>query len=222
MHPKLKLCLINALLTKIEHKKIALNPEKIYQLLRDLESNFEVSQNNNVVKTKDNTVVRTAVVGGDSNYPYLQKVNKRVASALSYEQQAELYLIALRAYMDIYHIDEIRDYWKNYDQYTDERKMALQRYSAECNNTIQNEPVKPYDLARMKKRQSIPFDIRIKHLAQHDHIHRLDVMYEVDGVRFQPKVDVKEYRNDEKFVDLIADEMEKLRTKFDALFPVGK
>lgn len=225
MHPKLKLCLINALLTKIEHKKIALNPQEIYGLLRELELNFDNifdktnSQNNNVVKTKD-SVVRT-VAAGDSKYPYLQKVNKRVVSELSYEQKTELYLIALSSYMDIFHIDEVQDYWKNYDQYTDERKMALQRYREES-VMVQNEAVEPYDLDRMKKLQKTSFEKRIKDLTENGHIHRLDVMYEVDGVRFLPKVDVKKYRNDGKYVDLIANRMKKLRTKFGALFPASE
>lgn len=181
------------------------------------------SQNNNLVKPKDTMICTNgaAAAVGDSKYPYLQKVNKRASSDLSSEQQVELYLIALRAYMDIFHIDEVRDYWKNYDQYTDERKMAIQQCIAE-RRAMKNEKVEPYDLDRMKKLQKTPFEKRIEDLAENGRIHRMDVMYEVDGIRFLPNVNGMKYRNDAKYVELFGNQMTKLRTKFDALFPVGK
>lgn len=225
LHPKLKLSLINALMTKIEHKTIALHPQQIYLSMCELESNFDDifdqtnSQNNNVVKPY-RTIVRTNAAG-DSKYPYLQKVNKRVTSALSYEQQVELHLTALRAYMDIFHIDEVQDYWKNYDQYADERKVAMDRCQQE-RRTMKIEKVEPYDLEQMKQLQKTPFVKRVKDLAATGHMHRLDVMYEVDGVSFLPEIDIKKYRNDGKYVELIANQMTKLRTKFNALFPVSK
>lgn len=225
LHPKLKLCLINALLTKIDHETIELSPEKIYHLMCNLESNFDNiydktnSQNNNVVKPNDTTIRANAA--DDSKYPYLQKVNKRAYSEISYEQQVELYLIALQAYIDIFHIDEVQDYWKNYDQYTTARNAALERCRAD-RRAIKEKTVEPYDLDRMKKLQKMPFEKRVKDLAEHGHIHRLDVMYEAGGIRLLPEVDIKKYRNDRKFVDLIANQLPKLRTKFDALFPVSK
>lgn len=193
----------------------------------ELETNFDDifdktnSQNNNVVKPKDTATRTNTTASADSKYPHLQKVNKRVSSEMSNEQSAELNLIALRAYMDIFHIDEFQDCWESYDQYTDERKMALERCREE-RRAMKNEKAEPYDLDRMKKLQKIPFEKRIKDLAEHGQIHRLDVMYEVDGIRFLPKVEIKKYRNDAKYVDLIANHMPKLRSKFDALLPTGK
>lgn len=192
--------------------------------MRELESNFDNifdktnSQNNNVVKPKDTTIRANAAA--DSKYPYLQKVNKRVTSEMSYEHSAELYSIALRAYMDIYHIDEFQDCWASYDECAGERKMALKRYREE-RSAMKNETVEPYDLDRMKKWQKTPFERRIKDLAEHGQIHRLDVMYEVDSIRFLPNVDIKKYRNDVKHVELIANQMPKLRSKFDALLPAS-
>lgn len=177
-------------------------------------------QNNNVVKPKDTAVRASALAAAESKYPYLQKVNKRAYSEMSDEQSAELYLIALRAYMDIYHIEEFQDHWKNHDRYADERKTAMERYRAE-RRAMKNEAVEPYDLDRMKTLQKVPFEKRVKDLAKDGHIHRLDVMYEVDGIHFPPKVDIKKYRNDAKHVELIANQMPKLRSKFGALLPAS-
>lgn len=195
-----------------------------------LESGFDYnmdktnSQNNNLVKTKKTIVGSVAGAGACvTKYPYLQKVNKRVASTLSYEQQVEIYLIALRAYMDIYHVDEAQDYWNNYDRYTVEREMALDRYKKDC-EAMQNEAVEPYDLEEMQKLQKKSLDKRIKKSSENSYIPRLDVVYEVVGccLHSELKPNVKKYRNDAKFVDLIANQMKNLRTMFGPLFPVNK
>lgn len=224
LHPKLKLHLINALLTKLEHKKITLNPEIIYNLLRDLESEFDdifdetIRQNNNVVKAKGSTAKATAA--DDSKYPYLQKVNKCASSTLSHDQNAELQLIALRAYMDIFHIDEFQNYWNNYDRYTAERESALQRYRSDCEAMRKGTVEPPLDLDEMMKCQAIPFNKRVNDSAKTGHIHPLDVIYEVDKIHFEVNANVKRYRNDVKYVNLIASKMIKLRTKFGSLFPI--
>lgn len=208
-------------MTKIDHKKVALKPENIYISLHRLESHFDDifdmtnSQNNNVVKIKDSTV--NAIAAGITKYPYRQKVSKRVASTLSYEQQAELHLIALRAYMDIFHIDEWIDYWNHYGERTAERELALQRCRADGDRT-QNGTGAPLQLDKLTKCLSKPFNKHVNELIKTGHIHRLDVMY-TDKLWCQLEVNAKQHRNDEKFVDLIGGEMKKLRTKFDALFP---
>lgn len=226
LHPRLKLSLINALLTKIEHKKITLNPQNIYNSMSELELQFDHvfdktnSRNNNKVLAK-HSIVGKVGIDADTKYPHLQKVSKHVASELSYEQQADLHLIALRAYMDTFHIDEFQDYWEHYDQYTNERETALKRYREE-RDAIQKKMVEPYDLHKMQKLQQQPFENRIIELAPNGHIHRLDVMNEVEQIHFQPTVNVKRYRNDAKYVDLIANQLPKLHSKFGASFPVNR
>lgn len=216
-------------MSKIEHKKIALNPENIYHSMRELERDFDYvfdktnSRNNNMVQSND-CIVNTAGVGGDPRiYPHLQKINKRCASELSYKHQVELHLIALRAYMNIFHIDEVLDYWKNYGQYSDTRKLALKQFRNECTAMKSNTTIEPYDLDEMRKLQTKPLEDRIKEISSRTLIHRLDIIYEEQlNLNLVPKVDIKMYRNDVKFRDLITDDMPKIRSKFDALFPVNR
>lgn len=163
-----------------------------------------------MVKTKNSK--QTA---GDRamKYPYLQRVNRRAASDLSYEQHAELHLVALRAYMKVFHIEEFQQYWKNYDRNEAERMGELERYKAEL------KPSKrlPFNLSAMKMLQKKPLDRRMKVLGQ-DRIFGLDVLNE-DHLRFKPYVDTKKYRNDAKFVDMVATHLPKLHSKLGSLFP---
>lgn len=225
----MKLYLITALLTKIDHQKVTLVPETIHsslyelekQLLDDADSHIN---NNNVEKIKGSE--RRAGNDTKSKYPYLQKVNRRAASVLSIEWHSELLLVALSAYMNIFHTEEIHQYWQNLDRYETEMADELKRYGVDM-KSVELEPVDSFDLNVMKKLQKKSLQDRIAAMEQ-DRIFNLDVLNRANGLnmlneandlqlklQFDPKI----YRNDAKYIDLITVSFPKLRSKFGALFP---
>ncbi|XP_055322751.1 uncharacterized protein LOC129578362 [Sitodiplosis mosellana] len=222
-HPRLKLYLITALLTKIDHKIVTLAPKSIYFSLKQIESEFgddfneDVGQNNNVVKT---TVSETADTSSAPvmKYPYLQKVSRRAASELTCKQHAELLLTALNSYISVFHIKECQQYWKNFDQLEKQQIKQLGRYKAEV-ESFEKDPAQPFDLKVLEKLQQQSFDERVSKITSP--IYGSDVMTEETGITevINIKVNVKKYRDDLKFCDMIATELPMLQTKFGAMFP---
>ncbi|XP_031633212.1 uncharacterized protein LOC116346993 [Contarinia nasturtii] len=222
-HPRLKLYLVTALLTKIDHKCSTLHPETIYYSLRKIETfigdDFDDKyQNNNVVKPKNSKV--SACNASTLKYPCLQKFSRRTVEELSIRQNAELHLIALNSYKSVFHIDEFRRYWENYEQMKqqntkdqDEIKMEM----VSCAKT----PPKPFNFKQMESMRRKSFGGRVLEMGKVTPIYTLDVLNDVagitDGINFQ--LNVRRYRDDLKFVDMIATDMPKLRSKFDTLFP---
>lgn len=220
-HPKLKLYLITALLTKIDHKLVELNPKNIYFTLQKFENDFGdnfdegIGQNNNVVKTKSPKIVD---VSSAMKYPYLQKISRRVANELSGKQHVELHLTALNSYITVFHIKEFQQYWKNFDQLEKQKIELMGQYKKEI-ESFQHEPAQPFDLKKMEMLQKKPFHVRVAKIQSP--IYSLDVMTEESGIthNLDIKVNVKKYREDLKFCDMITTGMPKLKEKFESLFP---
>lgn len=222
-HPRLKLYLINALLTKIDHKNVSLDPRIIYLSLKKIESDIDdgfdedVGQNNNVVKTKVSTA--GTCNGSVMKYPYLQKHSRRAASELSCKQHAELHLTALNAYMSVFHIKEIQHYWKNFAKLEKKKIMESSQFKKEV-EAFQQDPAQPFDLNSMDELQKQPFNERVSRIAKETKIYNLDVMNEHAGITedIEIKEITKKYRENVKYSDLIANEMPILQTKFGSLF----
>lgn len=224
-NPRLKLYLINALLTKIDHKNITLDPETIHSSLYELEKQFDhvfdktdTQINNNNVEKNKGSIPRSSSVT-TSKYPYLQKVNRRAVSELSFERHSELLLIALNTYTDIFHMEEIREYWKNFDRYETHTADELKRYKMEV-TSFEMDLVDPFNLEVMQNLQKKSLKDRIEAM-EHDRSFCLDVLNKANGLNIQLKIqfDPKVYRNDRKYIDLITVGFPKLRSKFGALFP---
>lgn len=221
-HPKLKLHLITALLTKIDHKSVTLNPKTIYFSLKQIESEFgddfdeEIGQNNNIVKTKG-TEAHTSSAQ-ITQYPYNNKVNRRAASELTAKQHVELHLTALNSYIRVFHIKEFQEYWKNYEHLEKQKFKLIEQYT-DAVKTFWQEPAQPFDLAELEQIQKQAFAKRIK--KNDSPIYTLDVMNEESSITkfINIKVNVKMYRDDLKFCDMITTGMPKLHAKFDQLFP---
>lgn len=219
-HPKLKLHLITALHTKIDHKSVTLNPRTIYFTLQKVENDFgedfnsEFGQNNNVVKIKSPKIDTFSAM----KYPYLQKVSRRVANELSGKQHVELHLTALNSYISVFHIKEFQQNWKNFDQLEKQKIELMGQYKKEI-ESFQHDPVEPFDLKKMDMLQKKPFHVRVAKIR--NQIYSLDVMTEESGItqNVNIKVNVKKYREDLKFCDMITTEMPKLKEKFESLFP---
>lgn len=218
----MKLYLINALLTKIEHKSIHLKPENIYLSLCEIENELDESidesavHNNNNVKLKSSTSNQATTSSSNhknTKYPYLHKANRRAASELTIEQNAELYLIALNAYTATYHTEELRQWWTNYNQYDAQLQQTVKRYRTE-----QFTP-EPFDRQQLEKLQQKPLSERIKATGMDSQIYNLDVMNTDANIVVKARADIMKYRNDLKFIDLIISETPKLRKKFESLFP---
>lgn len=218
VHPRLKLYLITALLTKIDHKTVTLSPENIYNSLCQLEAQFDanydkLNNNNNIGKKMD---VHSNV--GAMKYPCLEKVSRRAASDLSYEHHTEFLLIALKAHISIFHIDEFQQYSKNYDHIEEERREMLQQYRSEVKCYQKGTP-EPFDLKKMDKLQQKSLHERVIALGKTSQIYDLNVMNEDVGMLYPICIDATKYRNDAKFIDLIATSLPKLKSKFSSLFP---
>lgn len=222
-HPRLKLSLIVALLTKIDHKEIVLNPQTIYYSLKQMEKEFDVvfdeSNNNNNAKTKMSK--SSAPNAPTMQYPYLQKLHRRAASELTSEQNVELHLIALNAYMATFHSEELKQYWKNHQQNHAQLEKLSKQYRAETKAFDQTVP-EPFDLEKMEKMQLKPLCDRVKVIGKDSHIYSLDVMNKNNQIILSTPAElhvIKKYRNDRKYIDLITAKLPKLHTKFHALFP---
>lgn len=219
----MQLYLINALLTKIEHKNVSLDPATIYLSLKKIESNIDdgfdedVGQNNNVVKAKFSTVDTSN--GLVIKYPYLQKISRRASSELSLKQLAELHLTGLNAYMSVFHIKEIQNYWKNFAELEKKKIMAMSQYQKDL-ESFQQDPAQPFDLNSMDELQKQSFDERVSKITNQSNIFNLDVMNKKSGITedIDIKVNTKKYRENVKYSDMIANEMPILQKKFSSLF----
>lgn len=227
-HPRLKLYLITALLTKIDHKTVTLNPTNIYNSLCQLEAQFDDNydkvnnNNNNNISISNNIAKKKHSISNLSaptmKYPCLEKVNRRTASELTYEHHIELLLIALKSYTSIFHIEEFQQYSKNYDHIEEERRKMLERYRAEI-ACYQKETPEPFDLKQMEKLQQKPLDGRVIELGKNNPIYDLNVMNEDVNMLYRIHIDATKYRTDAKFIDLISTSLSKLKSKFSSLFP---
>lgn len=208
------------MLKRIDHKCTTLSPKTIYYSLRNIEKciddeNFGANfQNNNVIKSK--------VDVPSMKYPCLQKFSRRVVNELSDQHSVELLLTALNSYIHVFHIDEFERYWKNYKELLEQQNEALNHYKTEM-NSVMNAPGNPFDLKKMEQVQRKKFDDRVDEMGKTSSIYTLDVMNEEAGItedlNFQ--LDIKRYREDLKFVDLIvkSSELKKLREHIGTLFP---
>lgn len=229
-HSSLKLYLINALFTKIEHQNIVLNPKSIFNTLRPIEVDFDYyfgeekhqNNNNNIVKPNkskrmgngsSSSCIDTANVA--NKYPYLQKISRRAASELLPEHHVQLQLTALNAYMNIFHTHEIQQNWKNYQQNQSKHNDELKQYKSDV-KSFEEAIVDPFDLDEMRQALQEP----LHHTKLASPIYSLDVMNEACKMHILIHlISIKNYRSDAKYVDLISTELVNLRAKFSELFP---
>lgn len=221
-HQRLKLYLVAAVLTKIDHKNVELNPKNIYFSLNRMERECKneafsssLGQNNNVVKKLKSTKINDAI---PLKYPCLQKVQRRaITGELTDQQHIQLHLTALNAYINVFHIKEFRNYWKDYDRLKQRKDLDLVNYN-DASKSYQNDTVEPFDLRLIEKMQHKSFDSRIRANAHEGY--SLDVLNEAVGIteKIEMYADVKKYREDLKFVDMILNGLPKLREHFGPLF----
>lgn len=178
----------------------------------DDEYNGSIGENNNVVDKSKRTTINVP------KYPYLQKVPHRANTGeLTARTQIELHLVALNAYLNVFHIKEFRNYWQNFAHLEQQKAINLKNYE-EDTESFTSERAKPFNLKQMDKLQQKPFDTRIKAIEQNGY--SLDVISEalVISKSIELYVDVKKYRDDLKFVDMIRNGLPKLHEHFDQLF----
>lgn len=216
-HPRLKHNLITALLTKIDNKKVTLNPKNIGNTLAIWENEFDDdtnTQNNNNVKKVEPVKNPVPVM----KYPYVQKTQRRIQNELTYEQQVELHLTALNAYISIFRTNEVKQQWANHTLGELCCIRNEHRYLKEL-EIFQLTAPQPIDLKQMEKLLESPFDERVKAIGAISCVYSLDVINRATKFRFHPQTNIRKYRDDFKYIDMISTGMPKLFAKFRAFFP---
>lgn len=224
--------LINGVLTKIEHKDVVLTPEIIHSSLLPMEKQFDNlfidkdlhnnNNNNNSAQTKSSKL--DASNQSSVKYPFLQKMNRRSSSELSDEQNVELHLIALDAFISTFHMGEKYWNWRNYEQIETEFEATTKQYQTERMNYDRTEPT-PFDPKKMEKWQSKKSENlsdRIRKIGRDNIVYSLDVMNKDSRIIEEMRCDsdlLRKYRNDLKYIDVISAQLPKLRERFSSLFP---
>lgn len=195
--------------------------KKTEKLFNDDDFDETVGQNNNNVDSSSSKANAEDVGDTMMKYPCLKKVDRRAASGeLSFKQQVKLHLIALNAYMNVFHIREFKHYWENYDELEKQKIKDLENLK-KGSEIYKSQKVKPFDLKALGKLQQKSFNIRVKQTGKNNPICSLDVTNEAVGLAMGIviQVDVRKYRDDVKFFDMIATGIPKLNAKFGAFFP---
>lgn len=234
-HPRLKMNLINGVLTKIEHKDIVLTPKNIYSSLLPMEEQFDDffidkdlhnnNNNSNSSKTKSSKLNSSNQLS--EKFPFLQKMNRRSSSELSNDQHVELHLIALNAFISTFHMGEKYWNWRDYEQIEAEFEATTKQYRTERMEFDKTEPT-PFDQKQMEKWQSKKsenLNDRIRKCGRENIVYSLDVMNKDSGIIEEIRCDsdlLRKYRNDLKYIDVIAAQLPKLRERFPSLFPKAK
>lgn len=208
----------------MDHKNITLNPRNIFFTLEKMEKEYNVfdfddavGQNNNKIELPNSNTTSIAAM----KYPCLQKVNRRAANGELYiKQQAQLHLLGLDTYMNIFHIREYGYYWKNFNELEKKKIDDLEKYQKELKR-LDNECIRPLYLKAMEKKQDKSLDARVEQTGQRNMIYSLNVMNEEAGLTkaIEVQVIVKKCRDDLKFVDMIASGLPNLKGNFGTLFP---
>lgn len=214
IHPKLKLHLISSFFTKIQSREIILNPKKIYSQLCQLEASFDShfpNDNNNEILNEKRVQKATNQL---NKYPFIQKVQRRATSEITYDQEVELCLIALNSYVEVRHIKDVRHDLMDHESHVSEAKikseqleLAQLRRDADLEIQVKN------------TKKSGSFLNRLKSITENNRIYDMNTTNAEAGLYVPIKIDLAAYRDDIKFVDLVSPRvMPKLAGKFNLLF----
>lgn len=188
------------------------------KIASEIDDDFDedVSQNNNVLKTK---VPMADTSTASVKYPHLHSISRRATSELSLKQHAELHLTALNAYMSVFYIKEIQHYWENFAELEKKKIMELSQFQREV-ESFQQDPAQPFDLNNMDELQKQPFDERVSNISNRSKIYDLDVMNEKSKIteHIDIKENAKKYRENVKYSDMIANELPIWKSKFISLY----
>lgn len=214
IHPKLKLHLISSFFTKIQCREIILNPKKIYSQLRQLEGIFNSRSQNDNNNDEPNEKRREKSIHQPLKYPFIQKVQRRATSEITYDQEIEMCLIALSAYVEVRHIKDVRHHLMD-----DEKKVSkakIERDKKELSKLRENDELEIH-VKGVERTGS--FSSRLKSMTKNNRIYDVDVTNAEAGLYVPLKIGLAAYRDDIKFVDLVSPRiMPKLGAKFQHLF----
>lgn len=114
--------MITIFLSKINRKNIVLNPKNIHRQLALLKNNMgcdrseteTINDTNNNTNSKENDKNRKnrnvkQVCVGENSYPVLKATKRKAKSELSNQDFIQMWLIALNAYLNVYHINDIQN-----------------------------------------------------------------------------------------------------------------
>lgn len=215
IHPKLKLHLISSFFTKIQSREIILNPKKIYSQLRQLEIKSDSISSNDNNNEMPNEKPGKKDTNQSLKYPFIQKVQRRATSEITYDQEVELCLIALNSYVEVSHIKDVRRHLM-YDESHHVSEATIESERQELMKLRQDADLK---IQVKSTQKSGSFASRLKSITKNNRIYDLNVTNAEAGVYALLKTDLAAYRDDIKFVDLVSPHvMPKLGAKFSHLF----
>lgn len=214
IHPKLKLHLISSFFTKIQSREIILNPKKIYSQLRLLEARCDSHSTNDNNNEMPNEKRAKKDPNQSHKYPFIQKVQRRATSEITYVQEVELCLIALNSYVEVRHIKDVRRHFMD-----DESHVSAARINSEQQELAKLRRDADHEIHVKSTNKSGPFYSRLKSITKNNRIYDVNVTNAEAGLYVPLKIDLAAYRDDIKFVDLVsARGMPKLGAKFSHLF----
>lgn len=214
IHPKLKLHLISSFFTKIQSREIILNPKKIYSQLRQLEASFDSHTPNDNNNEMPNEKRVKKVTDPLHKYPFIQKVQRRATSEITYDQEVELCLIALNSYVEVRHIKDVREHFIDDKSHVSEAKIKSDK-----NELAKLRHDADLEIQVKSTNKSGSFFNRLKSITENNRIYDMNVTNAEAGLYVPLKIDLAAYRDDIKFVDLVSPRvMPKLSGKFSHLF----